>query len=67
MNNHILKIDIEDEIQNNIDLDEEITSEEMNEIVEKTKYYISGDETFWNAFNSCVIDAINYVRHRRNK
>ena len=67
MSDHVLKIDIEDEIYNNIVEDIEFTPEEMNEIVEKAKYYISGDESFWNAFNSCVVDAINFVRRRRNK
>ena len=69
MSDHYLRINIEEEIYNNIleDSNEEFSPEELDAIVEKAKYYISGDESFWNAFNSCVVDAINYVRRRRNK
>ena len=67
MISRVLKIDILEEIRNNIAPGENFPTEEMDEIVTTTKEYISGDETFWNAFNSCIIDAINYVRRRRNK
>ena len=67
MMDHALRINIDDEIHNNIDPDENFTSEEMREIADKAVEYISADETFWNAFNSCVSDAIIYVKHRRNK
>ena len=67
---HILKIDIEEEIYNNIfdeEWKEELSSEELDEIVRKTKEYIFEDDSFWNKLDSCVIDAIDYVRRRRNK
>lgn len=66
MNNHILKIDIEDVIRGSIE-DEDFTPKEIDDMVEKAKDYISGDDTFWNAFDICISDAINYVRYRRNK
>lgn len=70
MNNHVLKIDIEEEIYNSIfdeEWKEELSSEELDEIVRKTKEYIFEDDYFWNKLDSCVIDAIDYVRRRRNK
>ena len=71
MSDHILKIDLEDEIYSilNSGITEEIefTPEEMEEIAEKAKEYIWDDDSLWNAFDNCVSDAIIYVRHRRNK
>ena len=66
MSNHILKIDIEEAIRASVE-DEDFTSKEINDMAEKAKDYISGDDTFWNAFDSCISDAIYYVKHRRNK
>lgn len=62
-----LVIDIEDEIHMNIDPESEFTSEEMNEIIDRAKYYIDSDESFWNSFNSCVSDAISYVKNKKEK
>ena len=67
---HYLRINIEDEVCNNIysfEPDEEITPEEMDKIVNRAKYYISGDERFWSAYNNCVNDAIIDIRHEQNK
>lgn len=64
---HILKIDIEESIRASVE-DEDFTPEEIDDMAEKAKDYISGDDTFWNAFDSCINDAIIYVKHnRRNK
>ena len=63
---HILKIDIEESIRASVE-DEDFTPEEIDAMAEKAKDYISGDDTFWNAFDSCINDAIIYVKHRREK
>ena len=66
MSDHYLKINIEDEIQNNLELDEEFTPAEIDEIVERAKWLIAGDDSFWESLNSCISDAIFYYRHRRD-
>lgn len=66
MSNHVLRIDIEDAVRASVE-DEDFTPKEIEDIAEKAKDYISGDDSFWNAFDNCVNDAIIYVRHRRNK
>ena len=63
---HILKIDIEESIRASVE-EEDFTPEEIDAMAEKAKDYISGDDTFWNAFDSCINDAIIYVKHRREK
>ena len=66
MSDHYLRINIEEEIQNNLDLDEEFTPGEIDEIVERAKWLIAGDDSFWESLNSCISDAIFYYRHRRD-
>lgn len=66
MSNHVLRIDIEDAVRASVE-DESFTPKEIDKIIEKTKEYIYDDDSFWNAFDNCVSDAVIYVRHRRNK
>lgn len=70
MNDHFLKINIEDEVHNIME-DEEFTPEEMDEITKKVKEYffecISSSEYFWNVFDSCIVDAVNYVKNVNKK
>lgn len=66
MSNHVLRIDIKDAVCASVE-DESFTPKEIDKIIEKAKEYIYDDDSFWNAFDNCVSDAVIYVRHRRNK